>query len=285
MSNSSEPPVLLLSPVDCTSQILRSHVACIVGILGSHRLAYNQFPGVNPSFLNFHKGCPTEESGCFFNQLLIGVIFGIPLVVELDDVEVYQVSHCLVYSDVSSIFVVLLFEVGALRTVGDNMVRDGPPEGFSEGDQPLLPGSRLHGRVVLPVNISPIKIVLENEVSQSCSASFRILLHSCGHLGGSKGTHEDPDTSLIVDLLHSQLHFPVGSSERILVAQVHGYVLPNCSNIEGSLGTTPESEENVVVDMGGSVAGETKVLGNVHPIPAHQFVDVDSSNGVVVLRD
>lgn len=164
------------------------------------------------------------------------------MIVELDDVEVNEIANCLVDSDVGSIFVVLFFEVGALRAVGDDVVGDGSPEGFSEGDQPLLPGSCLHGRVVLPVNISSIKIVLENEVAKGCSAGFRVLLHSCGHLGGSKCTHEDPNTGLVVDLFHPQLHFPVCSSKRILVAQVHGDVLPNFGNIEGLLGTTPESE-------------------------------------------
>lgn len=71
-------------------------------------------------------------------QLVVGVVLGVALVVELYEVEVNEVSNCLVDSDISSISVELLLEIGTLRGVDDNMIGDDFSEGLCEVNEPLL---------------------------------------------------------------------------------------------------------------------------------------------------
>lgn len=89
-------------------------------------------------------------------EFLIRVVLGVDLIVELDHVKIDHVSHFLVYSDVTSILVVFVLEVGSLRSMTEEMIGDFRPDSFGELDDPFLSGSCIHGLVVFPVNIASI---------------------------------------------------------------------------------------------------------------------------------
>ena len=58
-------------------------------------------------------------------QLLVGVVAGVDLVVELNVVEVNELTDSLMNGDVAVVSVEFVLEVRSLRTVGDDFV-DGP---------------------------------------------------------------------------------------------------------------------------------------------------------------
>ena len=132
-----------------------------------------------------------------------GVVLTVPLVVELDNVEVYQVPHCLVDCDIGSMFVELLFEVGSLRAMGDNMIRNHFSQSYCEVYKPLFPSACLHSSIVLPVYVSSVKIVSKYEIAKSCSAGLSILFLCCWKLTVSKGTGKHFHSGLIVHFFHS----------------------------------------------------------------------------------
>ena len=124
MSNSPIPVVHAVGLINRISELLGRNVAGIGGVSWKHRLGYYQLPGVYSSLLYLHYGCSREGLSRLFNQILEVVVFAVPLVVELDYVEVYQVPHCLVDCYIGPVFVEFLFEVGSLRAMGDNMIRN-----------------------------------------------------------------------------------------------------------------------------------------------------------------
>jgi hypothetical protein len=71
--------------------------------------------------------------------------------------------------------IVLLFKVGGLRSVGDNVVGDNLSEGNSEVYNPLLALPFLHCHVVFPVNVHSVKVVVKDPVAELMAALFGIL--------------------------------------------------------------------------------------------------------------
>ena len=55
-------------------------------------------------------------------ELVVGIVFGVNLVVELDHVEINETAYFLVDSDVASVLVVFVFEVGGLGGVAEDVV-------------------------------------------------------------------------------------------------------------------------------------------------------------------
>ena len=213
--------------VNGTSQISSRHVARIGGIMREYRFAYDQLLHIDISLCYFHQSCSVEWTTCLFHKLLVRVILGVALVVELDDVEVDEVTHCFVDRNVCPIFVEFLLEVRTLRAVSHNMVGNHLSQSFSKSNDPLLSSSCLHCGVVLPINISPIEVVLDDKIAKRRSACLSILFQSGWELSRPKCTHQYLDPSLVVDLFHPQLDISVSRTKRIFISQVHGDVLPS----------------------------------------------------------
>ena len=55
-------------------------------------------------------------------ELVVGIVLGVDLVVELDHVEINETAYLLVDSDVASVLVVFIFEVGGLGGVAEDVV-------------------------------------------------------------------------------------------------------------------------------------------------------------------
>ena len=187
--NPREPSERFPGFVNGTSQISSRHVARIGGIMRNYRLAYDQLLHINFSLCNLHQSCSVEWTTCLFHKLLVRVILGVALVVELDDVEVDEVTHCFVDRNVCPIFVEFLLEVRTLRAVSHNMVGNHLSQSFSKSNDPLFSSSCLHCGVVLPINISPIKVVLDDKIAKSSSACLSILFLSGWKFSRPKCAH------------------------------------------------------------------------------------------------
>ena len=188
--------------VNGTSQISSRHVARIGGIMREYRFAYDQLLHIDISLCYFHQSCSVEWTARLFYKLLVGVVLGVALVVELNDVKVDEVAHCFVDRDVCPIFVEFLLEVRTLRAVSHNMVGNHLSQSFSESNDPLLSSSCLHCGVVLPINISPIKVVLDDKIAKSSSACLSILFLGSWEFSRPECAHYYFYSGLIVDLLH-----------------------------------------------------------------------------------
>ena len=99
-------------------------------------------------------------------QLVEAVVFGFDLVVELNHIEVDHVSYFVVDCLVTSVFVVLVLEIGSLRGMSYYMVGKLSSESSRELNQPGLSVSSLHGLIVLPIDISTIEIVFLDELAK-----------------------------------------------------------------------------------------------------------------------
>ena len=124
------------------------------------------------------------------------------LLVELNDVKVDEVTHCLVDRDVCPIFVEFLLEVRTLPAVSHNMVGNHPSQSFCKSNDPLLSSSCFHCGVVFPINISSIEVVLDYKIAKCSSACLSILFLSGWEFSRPECTHQYFYSSLIVDFLH-----------------------------------------------------------------------------------
>ena len=121
------------------------------------RLAnYNLLEGYPPGCYLFDCCSVEDISSGVDEELVVGVVFGVDLVVELDHIEIYQVAYFLVDCDVASVLVVFIFEVGGLGGVTEDVVGYLGPDCLCEFDDPVLSLACVHGFVVLPVDVSSI---------------------------------------------------------------------------------------------------------------------------------
>ena len=184
------------------------------GIRWDDRFTNHQLLERNAPASNFFDSCPRK---CSFSsgheQLIIGVIAGVSLIVELDEVEVDHTADCLVDCSIASILVVSGREVWSLRSMGENMVRNLLSDCLSEVDQPLLSNSLLQSSVVFPISVSSVKVVVKNELSKFMSTSGCVHASCCGELCGSKGTDNDLDAMCVIFLHDVLLDFLSISSE------------------------------------------------------------------------
>lgn len=201
------------------------------------------------------------------DELSVCIVLCISLVVELQHVEVDDISNCLVNSYVSTIRIVLALEIGGLRTMGDDVIRNNFPQSNCEVDQPLLSFSSFHSIVVFPINVSSIKVVLQNEVTKGSSASHRILIKSCGEFSCSKSTDEYFDSSLIVCFLDSSLNLLISFTERILIPKIHRNILPGKSDVHGPSLAPPECKDDIVVFMRRCITWYSQTSSDAHAIP------------------
>ena len=112
-----------------------------------------------------------HRSSCMNKEFFIRVILCINLVVKLYHVKIDKASNLFVDCVVSSIHVVVVFEVRSLRCVTDDVIWNNFSQGFSKTDEPSLSHSFVHGIVIFPVNVCSIKIVRFYELSKLLSAS------------------------------------------------------------------------------------------------------------------
>lgn len=95
------------------------HVAGIHHILFSSRLSNHNLLGGDSDLDQF-----LNRSVQIHKQRGIGVIFHMgALVIELDVVEIDEISHFLVHSHISSLWIVSFIKVGRLGSMGNNVIR------------------------------------------------------------------------------------------------------------------------------------------------------------------
>jgi len=98
-------------------------------------------------------------------QFVVSVVLGINLVVKLNVVEVDEVTDCAVNSDIAVIDIVLIFEVGCLGAVGDDVSRDYLAKSLGKSYEPLLAFTFAHGIIIFPVNICAVQVVVKHELT------------------------------------------------------------------------------------------------------------------------
>ena len=139
-------------------------------------------------------------------ELVVGIVLGVDLVVELDHVEINETAYFLVDSDVASVLVVFIFEVGGLGGVAEDVVGYLCPDCPCEFYDPVLSLACVHGFVVLPVYVASIQIVVPDELPELLSALSGVLPQTGRHLAIPKGTDHDFDPRIIVPLLDGFLY-------------------------------------------------------------------------------
>ena len=176
MPNSCVPPKSVKGLSSPSSQVCLFHESGVGGIRLDKRLSNDQFLKGSSSVRNLLNSGTFEDSfGCSHEQLIIGVIAGVSLIVELDEVEVNIGSHSLFDMPVASILVVSGREVWSLRSMSENGVRRYCSICSSEVDQPLLSNSLLQSAVVFPISISSVKVVVDDELSKVFATCGRII--------------------------------------------------------------------------------------------------------------
>jgi len=108
-------------------------------------------------------------------ELGVVVVLCINLIVELSHIEVDEISNLLINSDVGSINVIIKsFEVWGLGCMSQDMIGDDFSHSLSKGNQPSFSHSSIHGCVVLPIHISSIEVVGQDEVSEGVATGNRV---------------------------------------------------------------------------------------------------------------
>ncbi len=98
-------------------------------------------------------------------KLIVSVVLWVSLIVELNEIEIDQITDLFVNSYISSIWIVGVFEIGSLRAVSHYFIRNELSKCLCEFNDPFLTSTFFHRSIVLPVNISTIKIVFYHKVS------------------------------------------------------------------------------------------------------------------------
>ena len=152
MHHTSVPAQLVVALQNVFSKIFHTYPTCVGSVTRLNWLSYHYLSGRNSSCDDFLNSCSVElRSSCMYKQFLIRVIFGVNLVVELNHIEVYQVSHLIVDGLISSMSIVLIFEVRSLGCMSDDVIWEFFSEDFCESNKPSLSSSTFHGFVILPI--------------------------------------------------------------------------------------------------------------------------------------
>lgn len=105
-------------------------------------------------------------------ELLVSVVLRVNLVVKLQHVEIDLITDLFVNSVVSAVHVVRSLEIRSLRAMGkDHVWSNNSSNCLSERNQPSLAFSLVHCLVVLPINVSTVEVVCQNEISEIGAAS------------------------------------------------------------------------------------------------------------------
>ena len=170
-------PAELVVGLDCpVAEIGLCDPACVGGVggedgLGDNELIVGDAPGVD-----LLDGSAVEiSSGGVDEELVVGVVLGVDLVVALQHVEVDEVADVVVDGLVAAVDVVLVLEVGGLRAVAQDVVRDHCAHCLRELYQPVLASAAVHRLVVLPVHVPAVQVVVQDELSELRPARYRVL--------------------------------------------------------------------------------------------------------------
>ena len=225
---------LVVGPLDGGRQFGDFHVPGVTDIPGGGRLTSHQLSGGDLPLDDFLEGGAVEvrPSGVD-EELFIGVVPRVDLVVKLNVVEVYQFADGLMHCDVAVVGVELVLEVGRLGAMSDHPVRNSLTQRLRERDQPLLTSSPVHSGVVLPVDIGPVEVLVDHELSELLTALSRVGAGTGRKLGVAKRTHHDLDAGLVVQRLDALLDFAARASELGLVAEVELGVTPHLDHVLG----------------------------------------------------
>ena len=104
----------------------------------------------------------------------------------------------------------------------------------------------------------------------------------CGKLSSSEGTHQQLNSCVVVQFSDVRLHRVVSRPEVGCGPEVALCAFPEQSDVHGVACAGPEGEEDVVVIVGGSIAGNAEVSGDSSAVPGGDLVDVAYPNGIVV---
>lgn len=282
MSDTCEPAQLIVSSRCPHSQILLADIARVGCIAFDDRFPHNYFAEGDAPGSYFLDRCAIEVAGGLDEKLVVGVVLGVALVVELDHVEVDEVAYLAVYGDVGSVFVVFFLEVRGLGSVDHDVVGDDLPQGSGEGYHPALPCPCFHGCVIFPIDVNPVKVVVEDEAAQLVPALFRVLPGTGGMFSPPESAHQQFDPCIIELLPDLLLDLLSGPSQGVTSSEVVVGTFPHESYVKRVPMAFPEGQEHVVVVMGGSVPRHSQILSDVIPPPVLNFVHVAQSDGVAV---
>ena len=109
--------------------------SCIGGISRKNRFADDKFLERHSSGMDFLDGSSIEVGSCSLDEeFIICIVLCFDLIVELNHIEIDEISHFFVDSDVGSVCVILFFEVRCLGSVAENMIGNLFPDSFGELD-------------------------------------------------------------------------------------------------------------------------------------------------------
>jgi len=87
------------------------------------------------------------------------------LVVVLDEVEVNIFSDGGFNVTISSAGILALMEIGSLRSMSYNVIRNLLSQSIIEVNKPLFSCSSFQGSTVLPVSVSSVEVVVQHELT------------------------------------------------------------------------------------------------------------------------
>lgn len=83
-------------------------------------------------------------------------------------------SHSFIDSHIAPIFVALISEKGSERTMTDDVVGDDVSELFGKSDKPLLSCSFFQSNIILPIYLSSIEMIINDEMSKFVGTLSRV---------------------------------------------------------------------------------------------------------------
>ena len=125
-----------------------------------------------------------------------------------------------------------------------------------ERQQPLVAIPWAEGWLILPVDVTAIEIVVEDECGQLVCAIQGAEAKGCWELLRAKGADHYVWFCVVVSLSQVALDFLFGFSEGRVIAKVVNGVVPDLGGLGRVISAFPEAKENVVVDLLIGVAGD-----------------------------
>ena len=132
------------------------HEACVGCVSLGCWFSYDYFLYWNASLSDLLYWSSFKISTWFYKQWFVTVIAVVALVIELDIVEIDEMSDLFVDSYICSIFISFRTKIRCLRSVAYDVRRENLSELDCKSYEPLFSCSSLHSGVVFPININPI---------------------------------------------------------------------------------------------------------------------------------
>ena len=206
------------------------------------------------------------------------------MVIELDIVEIDKVTYFLINSHISSVFIASTTEVGCLRGVSYNVLRNDLSQSLHECDQPLLTFSLLHGTTILPIYINSVQVVFQDIASKFLGAFNGIHTLSSGKFSSTKSADHNFDSIIVIPLPDILLYLVLCLPERVLLSKIFDRIIPNRYDIQWPILIRPKTKSYIIIQMGGSIARNTEVSCNfLGRPPVGYLIDVSKPNRIADL--